>query len=82
MLNAKNFGLACGIIWGIAVLFIGLMSAYTNWGLEMQSVIASIYIGYEPTIAGSIIGGAWGFVDGFIGGYIFIWLYNKLNSSR
>ena len=32
--------------------------------------------GYNISASGSIIGLAWGFVDGLIGGAIFAWLYN------
>ena len=78
MLNAKNFGLACGIIWAFAIFDLGIMAHY-GWGAEMQSVVASLYIGYSATFLGSLLGALWAFVDGFVGGYVFVWLYNKLN---
>jgi len=39
--------------------------------------MASVYLGYTPTVLGSIIGGIWGFVDAGIGGLLLAWLYNK-----
>ena len=40
-----------------------------------------IYIGYNFTPMGSIIGALWGFVDWGIAGVIFAWLYNKINNN-
>jgi len=79
MLNAKNFGLACGILWGVLVLLMGWAAALIGWTSAMVDVFASIYIGYSASFVGAIIGAIWAFFDGLIGGYIFVWLYNKLN---
>ncbi len=79
MLNAKNFGLACGIIWSVLVLIMGWAAAWIGWTDAMVEIFASIYIGYSASFLGAIIGAIWAFFDGFIGGYIFVWLYNKLN---
>ncbi|MBW2986284.1 bacteriophage holin [Candidatus Woesearchaeota archaeon] len=75
-LNPKAFALAAGIIWGLACLIMGLAAA-KGYGTGFEKLFSTIYIGYSTTISGSIIGGIWGFVDAFIGGYIFVWLYNK-----
>ena len=40
--------------------------------------IGSVYRGYQITAMGSLIGLAWAFIDGLIGGLIFAWLYNLL----
>ena len=79
-LNPKAFGLAGGILWGVACLFMGLLSG-TGYGLGFVHGIGSIYIGYGPGLAGAILGAVYGFLDGFIGGYIFVWLYNLLEKK-
>lgn len=79
MINAKNFGLACGILWAVGIFILGIISTYTNWGAAMQDIIASVYIGYNAGWIGAIVGAIWAFIDGFIGGFILIWLYNKLS---
>ena len=77
-LNVRAFGLACGIVWGSAMFFLGLMSMGCSLGSAIQHGMASLYIGYKPTVLGSIIGGIWGFLDAGIGGLAIAWLYNKM----
>jgi hypothetical protein len=77
-LNAPKFGLALGIILGLAMLIIGISATYANYGANIVALCSSIYIGYDITLVGSIVGGIWGFLDGLVGGFIFAWLYNKL----
>ena len=77
-LNVKAFGLACGIVWGVAMLILGLLNTFGNWGTGIERAMATLYIGYRSTILGSIIGGIWGFFDAGIGGAVLAWLYNKL----
>ena len=77
-LNVKAFGLASGIIWALAMFFIGIINMFFAWGGALEQLMSTLYIGYQPTFLGSIIGGVWGFFDAGIGGLIFAWLYNKL----
>lgn len=78
MLNAGKFGLACGIVWALAVFLLGI-TAFYGWGAEMQKLIASLYLGYKAGLIGGLIGALWAFIDGFVVGYVLIWIYNKLN---
>ncbi len=77
-LDIKALGLAIGIYWGLCCVLLGLSSTFLGFGTPLVELFASEYIGYKPTILGSLIGGLWGFVDGFIGGAVVAWLYNKL----
>ena len=79
-LNIKAFGLACGIVWGLAMLSLGLLNTFSDWGSGIESVMATLYLGYTPTFLGSIIGGIWGFADAGIGGLAIAWIYNKLSN--
>lgn len=76
-LDVRAFGLACGIVWGAAMLLLGLLNIFCTWGSGIEAVMATLYLGYRATLLGSIIGGIWGFVDGGVGGLIFAWMYNK-----
>lgn len=78
-LDIKAFGLACGIVWGAAMLSLGLLNTFSDWGYGIEGAMATLYIGYTPTLLGSIIGGIWGFADAGIGGIVLAWLYNKLS---
>lgn len=70
------FGLSLGILWGISVFFIGLLAYFYAYGRPFVDALSSLYLGYEPSIMGSLLGGAMGFIDAFITGVIFAWLYN------
>ncbi len=84
-LNLKAFALACGLLWGVAVFIMAWWLIYWE-GLPAEGVdpdptaLGRVYIGFSISPLGSVIGLAWGFVDGAIGGAIFAWLYNCLAS--
>jgi len=42
------------------------------------ALLSGVYVGYNPTILGSLVGALWAFFDALIGGLLFAWLYNKL----
>ena len=77
-LNVRAFAMTFAIWWGVGV-FLG-----TWWVIAMSGAtgeptfLARIYIGYEISPLGSIIGLVWGAIDGLIAGAIFAWLYNAL----
>jgi len=70
------FGLALGIVWGLGVLLLGLAAWQFAWGVAFLDLLASVYVGYAATLTGSLIGFGWGFLDAFIGGVVFAFLYN------
>ena len=75
-LNVKALAIAVGATWGAFVLMIGLSAAWFNWGKEFVNVIGKLYIGYTPTLLGSLIGTLWGLLDGAIAGAIVALIYN------
>ena len=78
-LDVKAFGLAMGIVWGSIMFIMGILNMRLSWGAGIEELMSTLYIGYKPTIGGSIIGGIWGFFDAGIGGVIVAWLYNKFS---
>lgn len=75
-LNKNAFGLATGIICGLAIfLLTNILLIKGGYG-EHIVLLRNIFIGYSFGFLGSIIGLLWGFVDGFIGGWIFALLHN------
>ena len=77
-LNAKNLGLAGGILWGACLFLFTLIATYSNYGTEILNLVASIFPGYTISVAGSFIGLIYAFIDGFIGLYLLALLYNWL----
>ena len=76
-LNICAMGMAIGLTWGFGCLFLSYMQIWFQMGQPMIDAIASIYLGYEATYLGGVIGLFWAFIDGFIGGIIVAFLYNK-----
>jgi len=77
-LDAKAFGLACGILWSASLFIMGIVNIFSSYGEGFVESIGNIYIGYAPTAGGCILGAIWGFIDAFIGGAVLAWLYNKI----
>jgi TRAP-type mannitol/chloroaromatic compound transport system permease large subunit len=82
--SVKGLALASGILWGVAMLGMGLANlVWSGYGQQFLQTMASVYFGYHATrsIAGVIVGTLYGAVDGLIGGAVFAWLYNQFAKS-
>ncbi|MDP3704899.1 MAG: bacteriophage holin [Legionellaceae bacterium] len=75
-LSPVALGLALGVFWGLSILAMGLLASYFMYGTAFVTAMGNMYVGYEASVLGSVIGGFIGFVDAFIGGAIIGWLYN------
>lgn len=75
-LSPIRLGLSFGVIWGFSLFIMGMLAYLYAYGNPFVAAIGSLYLGYEPSIKGSIIGGAIGFIDAFITGFLIGWLYN------
>lgn len=83
-LDIKALGLAFGILWGGAVLLVGLVNlVWTGYGVQFLQLLSSWYPGYHatPTIGEVVIVTLYAIVDGLVGGAVFGWLYNRLVTS-
>ena len=79
-LDARSFGLAGGILWGLSMALITVMAMNLGWGSVFVNLLANVYPGYTVSYFGALVGAVWGFADAFIGLYIFAYLYNWLQS--
>jgi hypothetical protein len=80
-LSVSAVALTFGLVWGAAVLLVGIANAiWPSYGRVFLDVAGSIYPGFHPgTGAGSIVSGTlYALVDGLIGGAVLGWLYNRL----
>lgn len=77
-LNPFRLSVALGVLWGCLTLLLGFVAAFLRRGTAWVELIGLIYLGYRPTLYGSLIGGIWGFVDGFLSGLLISWLYRLL----
>lgn len=78
-LNTKKFGLTGGIIGALLVIITTIIMKF-GFLLEYDSMILGAYhlIGYSLSWWGLVLGGIYGFIDGFILLWLFAWIYNKL----
>lgn len=76
-LSVKAFALTAGLFWGFTVFVSTLIAVYSGYLSDQLQWLVGLYPWYEITINGAFIGLAEAFVDGFLGGLIFAWLYNK-----
>lgn len=76
-LDLKAFSLSCGLIWGIGLFLVTWWIIAFDGASGDVTFIGRVYRGYSISPLGSVIGLAWGLVDGAIGGLIFAWLYNR-----
>lgn len=76
-LSVHALGAGIGAMWGVSVLFCGITAMF-GWGAGLVEALSSLYIGYAPSVTGALIGGLWAFVDGYIGGVIIAWIYNRV----
>ena len=82
--SIEGLALASGILWGLAMLGMGLANLiWANYGQQFLQTMSSVYPAYHATrsIAGVIVGTLYGAVDGLIGGAVFAWLYNQFAKS-
>ena len=74
-LNAKRFALASGVLWGLAILIATLVAAARGLGANL-SHLSAIYLGYDVSYVGSVVGLIYGFLTGAIAGFLFAVIYN------
>ena len=80
--NLTALALTVGLFWGGAILLVASANAiWPNYGQAFLQLTASIYPGYHPvaSVREIIVGTAYGFVDGAIGGWLFGLLYNLVS---
>ncbi len=79
-LNATAVATACSLLWGCGLFFLTWWVKLLNREDDaMPFGLEKVYPGYRPTIIGSLIGAARGFVDAFIGGWLYARIYNFVN---
>ena len=78
MLKIKAFGVAGGIVWALALIWVTVLHL-TGKSSLCFSMLDQCYLGLLlPSYLGLIVNAVIGFVDGFIGLVIFAWIYNKI----
>jgi len=70
-------GLSLGLTWSFGLISLVIINVICpTWGNHMIELIGNVYLGYEATFWGAVLGALWGFADGFIGGFFIALFYN------
>lgn len=76
-LSVNALGVGVGAMWAVSIFFFGIAAMF-GWGEALVRSWASLYIGFGASFIGAVIGAVWAFVDGYVGGVIIAWVYNRL----
>ena len=79
-LDVKAFSVSCAIVWGCGLPLLTWWIIALDGPSTDPTWLGHIYRGYNLTVIGSLIGGLWAFVDGLVGGAIFAWLYDVIET--
>jgi hypothetical protein len=79
-LNVRAFALTCALVGGLGLFLITWWIILFEGATGDVTFIGRVYRGYNVSATGSIIGLAWAFLDGLIGGAIFAWCYNLITT--
>jgi hypothetical protein len=80
-MSVKGLALAMGALWGLALFVITLVGAGRGIGNNL-SHISAIFIGYQVTYGGSVVGLVYGFISGLIAGGLLAGVYNTFASRK
>lgn len=74
-LSVKGLTISIGVLWSFCTLLLGLMAMF-GYGTVLVKDLSSIYIGYDATPIGILLGLVYGFLDGAAAGFIISYVYN------
>lgn len=77
--NEVALSLTLGLIYGVLMLKIGLLSMLTGWGRDALKAHSSFFPGFRPTVSGSVIGAIWGALWGLSFGFAIGLVYNVID---
>ena len=77
-INVLALAVTLGFLWGVTIFLMTWWIIMFDGALTEPNLLGRLYRGYRITPAGSVIGLVWGLIDGFIGGAVIAWVYNKL----
>lgn len=71
-ISARDLGLSLGIVLGLTMLVLALLSMFLGVGTPIVELMGSLYIGFAPSILGGLIGLFFGFIHGYITGALLV----------
>jgi hypothetical protein len=81
-LDVKAAAMTLALTWGLGLFLMTWWLIMWEGGSSEPIFLSRFYLGYRISPAGSFIGLGWALVDGWIGGFVMAWLYNRLARSN
>jgi hypothetical protein len=84
-LSIKGLAVAGGLLWGGALLCVGLMNLVSPiYGANFLQMVSSVYPFFHAsrTLGDVLIGTVDGLIDGAVAGLLLAWLYNQFSEHR
>ena len=90
-IDVKAAGLTLGVLTALWMLVIQYYPTVTgavfdgnNYGSSLQFIIEDLYPWYKHSsgLMQSLLGVVFGFIDGFVGGVVLAWVYNKFAGNK
>lgn len=81
-LNVRASALSLGIIWGLLVFLFTWWLYFRQISVDQPTLVGKVYPYYTISPLGSLLGLAYGFIDGLIVGWAFAWIYNRLHKEQ
>jgi hypothetical protein len=84
-LSVKAMAVTTGLLWGGAVLLVGLAHlARPTYGRRFLNGISSVYPGFHGArdLRDALVGSGYAVVDGAVGGMMFAWLYDRVADKQ
>ena len=78
----KSFALTCAIFGGFGLFLVTWWKIITRAATGHVTFVGRIFLGYNVSPLGSLIGLIWGLVFGLIVGALFDWIYNRLSTDK
>lgn len=75
-LSAVALGVAFGVVSALFMMIFAWAVYFDGATSPIIAEWAQVFPGFAATVKGGFIGGAWGFVEGFICGLVTGWIYN------
>ena len=81
-IDVIRFGLAGGLVSALIIFVLTLIASASGYGLEALNVWKSLFIGYDISAFGSLIGAIYGFMVGFLEFFLIAFVYNLLGTPK
>ena len=77
-LNVRALAITTGIVWAAGIFLFTWWLYIRGISVGQMTIVGKVFPFYTVSPLGSLLGLIYGFVDGFVLGAAFAWLYNRL----